>query len=317
MNSKYFFYIQNFVDTAFSNNVTIDTDSVAEDFHYTLKNNFNNEQLCELLISTGFIPDLYLPDSSKETLFTKLVEVLVCEWAIRMGFSSQFIKTKASYEDVNIILNNKTIVCDAKTFRLSRSQQAPNAKDFLKLEDIRKWLYRYDSPLGGLITYPDTHEWSRSSDVYQYCTTSDVPTIMLPYKYLALLLHFKPKYNPNSLEELWNYNKLFPASLSKNMKGGNKSAYWAVINATLLQLLQISSYEMSSYLNYCNEIIHNCILSNCNIIKKKREEIIENIKTEIQNTNEDKLREILTNYRIKSETDNLTQIINRIEESRL
>ncbi len=40
--------------------------------------------------------------------------------------------------------NNRVIVCDAKSFRLGRSQKAPNVKVDLKLADIQKWLSNYD-----------------------------------------------------------------------------------------------------------------------------------------------------------------------------
>ena len=40
-------------------------------------------------------------------------------------------------------LNDKNIiVSDTKSFRLSRSQSAPNVKDTIKLADYEKWLGR-------------------------------------------------------------------------------------------------------------------------------------------------------------------------------
>ena len=111
-----------------------------------------------------------------------------------MGLNSRFVKPKSGYEDVTIFLDNNAIVCDAKSFRLGRSQKAPNVKDFIKLQDIRHWLSRYDKKIGRLVTYPCRHEWSSSSNVYEYCTTKDTPTLMLPYKYLAFLLKYKNSF---------------------------------------------------------------------------------------------------------------------------
>ena len=68
-----------------------------------------------------------------------------------MGLNSRFVKPKSGYEDVTIFLDNNAIVCDAKSFRLGRSQKAPNVKDFIKLQDIRHWLSRYDKKIGGLL----------------------------------------------------------------------------------------------------------------------------------------------------------------------
>ncbi|MBR4508586.1 MAG: HindIII family type II restriction endonuclease, partial [Elusimicrobiaceae bacterium] len=190
-----YYYIKNFVDKNNNKN----TDMVASEFEATIKN-LPDEDIIYLLLFSGFIPDLYLADSSDETLYSKLVEVLVCVWAQKLNFESKYVKQKASYEDVYLEKNNKVIVCDAKSFRLGRSQKAPNVKDFIKLEDIRKWLNRYGTKkLGGLVTYPDTHEWTADSDTYQYCSTKEIPTVMLPYKYMALILFFKEKLKYNDI----------------------------------------------------------------------------------------------------------------------
>ena len=210
MENHYFFLLQNIVDESFKTNSIINHDIISTNFQSMLEKNFTDDQFAELLIYSGYIPDSYEKDSSQETLFSKLIEVLVCEWAKRMGFSSRFIKQKASYEDVNIVIDNKVIVCDAKSFRLGRSQKAPNVKDFLKLEDIRKWMARYPNKLGGLVTYPCTHDWSSGSDAYQYCSDKSAPTVMLPYKYLSYLLKTKSNYSTTELSELWDYSRIFP-----------------------------------------------------------------------------------------------------------
>ena len=122
MENHYFLLLQEVVNDAFKKFSTIDHDLISANFQSKLQKEFSDDQLADLLIYSGYIPDLYDNDSSQETLFSKLVEVLVCEWARRMGFSSRFIKQKASYEDVNITINGKVLVCDAKIFRLGRSQ---------------------------------------------------------------------------------------------------------------------------------------------------------------------------------------------------
>lgn len=268
-------------------------------------------------MSAGFIPDLYANDSSEETLYSKLVEVLVCEWAERMGFHGEYVKTKASFEDVTIKINDGAIVCDAKSFRLGRSQKAPNVKDFLKLEDIRKWLARYKVKIGGLVTYPDTHEWKESSDAYQYCSTKDAPTVMLPYKYLALLLNFKDRYDTLKLRELWDYNRLFPAILSKNMESGNKTKYWTVINKEILRITGIDQKEFDDFMTCADSKIYNCVEANLQLLESKRKELIAGIKTEVFNLDEKILRESLIDFRIKSETKTIDQLIGHIQNFRL
>ena len=191
-----FMYMMNYVDVKMTSGDVFNSDKIAKEFSDYLKTLSMNDFI-DKIIFTGYIPDIYKSDSREETIYTKLVEVITSEWAIRMGFNSEYVKQKASYQDVNIEIKNKMIVCDSKSFRLGRSQAAPNVKDFLKLADIRKWLERYNKEkrLGGLVVYPCKHEWTNGSDAYQYCSTKDTPTIMLPYKYLAFLLKYADNYD--------------------------------------------------------------------------------------------------------------------------
>ena len=131
-----------------------DTEAIVKEFEEEIENKDDNE-LIEALIICGYIPDLYEADSSKETLFTKLCEVIEVIWARRMGFDAKAITQKSGYEDVEIVINDKIIVSDTKSFRLSRSQAAPNVKDFVKPEDYRTWLSRKeeDKRLGGLVLF--------------------------------------------------------------------------------------------------------------------------------------------------------------------
>ncbi len=314
-----FFLIQDIVNSYYTqNNVYIDHLKISNDFMAMLKKDFNDEEFIDLLICTGYIPDLYPSDSSQETLYSKLIEVLVCEWAQRIGLKSKFVKQKSSYEDVTIFLDNNAIVCDAKSFRLGRSQKAPNVKDFLKLEDIRKWLSRYDKKLGGLVTYPCRHEWSTSSDAYQYCTTKDAPTLMLPYKYLAFLLKYKNKYSITDLKSLWDYKRLFPSTLTKNIPGGNKVGYWNVINNEIKRITHVSQNEFNQFFNYAENLITKCIQANLEILTEKKNKIIENITTQVNSVNDiNVLKKEIIQYKIASETDYLNSLISRIYTFRI
>lgn len=313
-NIDYKNYICIFVCNSFKNSALVDTDAIVENFLIELQK-LSDEEICEILLFAGFIPDLYLPDSNQEKLFTKLVEVLVAHWANRMGFKGTPIKTKGSFEDISIELNNKTIVCDTKAFRLGRSQKAPNVKDFLKLEDIRKWLSRYQKKLGGLVVFPKTHEWKDGSDVYQYCSTKDAPTVMLPFRYLALILNFKSKFTTTDLEKLWDYNRLFPNPLKD--KKTNKTEYWNVINKELKSILNISDLEFDSYLEQSNVKITNYICSIIAYYCNLKTTTIEAMKAEIETYNIETLKNKLLALQISNETKKYDEIIKRIKNFRL
>lgn len=160
----------------------------------------NNEDFIEVMISC-FIPDTYKKNGKKEKLYTKLAEVVVAEWWNRVGGQAIIQTKKSGTEDVELVFNDKSIVCDAKIFRLGRSQKAPNVKDFLKLASVKKWMdnlvKRYSEEgkkqdaIGGMVTYSSLHEWDGESEVYLECTDKSVPVVMLPYEILAILLKYK------------------------------------------------------------------------------------------------------------------------------
>ncbi len=292
--------------------------------HEQIANNFmkmfeikSKKELCNLLACTGFIPDLYPADSGEETLFSKLVEAVVAVWAVKMGFDSVLIKEKSSYEDVDIVIGDKTIVCDAKSFRLGRSQAAPNTKDFLKLEDVRKWLKRRKNGLGGLVTYPNTHDWKEGGDVYLYCTTKDCPTIMLSYIHLALLLHFKNKYHTSDLIKLWDYERLFPQRIEKKIDGGNRMPYWNTIHEELISIMGINIDTFNeTFLKY-QKIQQSFILHKIRQLEATKEATISKIKEDINSTPDKSIRDNFINYRINIETKKIDECIKRIINFRL
>ena len=315
---NYFFETEFFTDKSYSNKrEEVDHETVANNFKNYLNNNYNDEDFSKLLSCTGFIPDLYPTDSGKETLFSKLVEVLVSEWADRMNFRSHLVKEKSGYEDINFEVDKKIVVCDAKSFRLGRSQIAPNVKDFLKPADISKWLDRHKKRLGGMVTYPDTHDWIKSSDVYLYCTDKNCPTVILSYIHLALLLHFKSKYQTVNLKNLWNYDKLFPIRLSKKISGGNRNAYWDTINSEIISILGISQNDFLEYFKKYKNLQTECIKKNIDKLIKSKEIIIKKIKTECNALSIEELRENFLEYRIENETRKIDEFIDRIRNFRL
>ncbi len=276
-------YLQHKVDQAFASSKSIDHELLADKLHNELKN-LPDDDFEYLLTTAGFIPDVYENDSSEETLFTKFTEALVCAWANRIGFSAKMVKTKASREDVTIEFGDKIIVCDAKSFRLGRSQKAPNAKDFLKLEDVRKWMEHHGNAnaIGGLVTYPCKHEWTSSSDVYQYCSTKEAPTVMLPYKILAFLFHYRNEYKPADLLRLWDYERLFPEKLPKRMSGGNKSAYWTTINGALHEITHQTPEELQQHIKEADTKIDAIVTSRIEAMQKEVKAIEDRVKTRVR-----------------------------------
>lgn len=293
---------------------TLKTNKVIEDFFKVLER-INDNKFIDLLIKSGYIPDLYEPDSREETLYTKLCEAMEVEWAKRMGYDSYTVTQKSSYEDVVIKINKKTIVSDTKTFRLSRSQLAPNVKDFVKPEDYKKWLERHeDIKLGGLVVYPQLHEWVKGSDAHSYCSDKENPIVMLPFHYLGYLLYAKNnnalKFKTVNLEKLWEYERIFP------QKTKNRILYWKTINKELLKITGDSTENFKSFLKNCDDKLYSFVKERQNIIEKYIKTIEEKINSEVDTYKEEDLRKLLSECMKSNETKNLIDLKNRITNFR-
>lgn len=244
------FYFKDIVDSYYpdENRPAVDTKSVVT----IVKNDIQNLSDSDFIevITSCFIPDLYSGMGKSEKLFTKLTELMVGEWWRRMGGSYNLPTKKSGTEDVELIWNRTSIVCDAKVFRLGRSQKAPNVKDFLKLASVRIWIdnlnnnYRRSridhSVIGGLVTYSSLHEWESDSEVYEECTNLATPVVMLPYEVLALLLENKERVQISELLKIWNYSE------NGVRTSRQKSNYWTYISNFICKILCISVVEYNT-----------------------------------------------------------------------
>lgn len=214
----------------------------------------NDDDFIEIIISC-FIPDLYSGMGKCEKLFTKLTELMVGEWWRRIGGEYRLPTKKSGTEDVELIYKNISIACDAKVFRLGRSQKAPNVKDFLKLASVKLWITNLNkgyknskinrTVIGGLVTYSSLHEWESDSEVYEECTNHDTPVLMLPYEVLALLLKNKDTIDIVKFSKIWDYsgNHVTTSRVKAN--------YWRYVSSFICNLLSISQAkykkEMKEY----------------------------------------------------------------------
>lgn len=255
MNPDNVFYFKKIVDNIYPDEerAAADIQAVVLQVELMLKT-LSDDQFIEVMISC-FIPDLYSGMGKREKIFTKLTELMVGEWWRRLGGEYNLPTKKSGTEDVELKYVNTSIVCDAKVFRLGRSQKAPNVKDFLKLASVTLWIsnlkYKYAKQgvtrnvIGGLVTYSSLHEWESDSEVYEECTNHDTPVVMLPYEVLALILKYKDRVDLTEFLKLWEYET------NNVTTSRNKESYWRYISGFICRLLSISKdtydQEMKEY----------------------------------------------------------------------
>lgn len=247
--------IKDFLDSSIKDldvDAIFNTTKIASEFELHL-NSLSDNELIDLLLFSIYIPDEYSHDSSEETLFTKLIEVLVAHYFKRLGLDSIYLTTKSGREDVAIFFaenREQAVVSDVKTFRLGRSQKAPNVKDFVKPSDFKtEWAPKHKSSLGGLIVFPHSHEWQSNSQVYAYCSDNDFPIIMLTYTHLVILLKYRNNYNKNELKKLW-VDEIF-----NNPNSKNKDDYWKVVDNIIQKIIKIEKNKYYAELAHCEKVI--------------------------------------------------------------
>ena len=275
----------------------------------------DDRSLAFLLVHSGYIPDHYLPDSSEETLHTKLTETLVAEWGARFGLDATIQTEKASKEDVTFRDSGKVIVCDAKSYRLGRSQAAPNVKDAIKQGDYQKWLSSYPESdrEGGLVTFPSRHDWKRASDVYSYSSNADDPILLLFYEHLAFLLLNKDVFleHQSISRVLQAYPEVFSNGHSKE-----RDAYWASINEYLNGLVG-EGQDLNQFIKDAQLIVDDAVNWAIQRIENMIEEKVATIKGEVEALPVAALLERLLQSESNESTKELFRMLGNIKRFRL
>jgi len=276
MKKENVFYFKNIVDKVYpdENRPPVDIQQIVAIEAKRIQK-LNDEDFSEVLISC-FIPDLYAGMGKCEKLFTKLTELMVGEWWRRIGGTYHLPTKKSGTEDIELKHQNISIVCDAKVFRLGRSQKAPNVKDFLKLASVALWINNLKKSSGrvvpgGMVTYSSLHEWESDSEVYEECTNHTTPVVMLPYEVLALLLKYKKRFDIQDFLKIWNYSE------NGVKTSRNKSNYWSYVTNFICKMIGISNDQ------YVQEIkaYHRTILDAVVLYKKIIQETIDKVKNSV------------------------------------
>lgn len=288
-------------------NIDIQTDDIEALFSEKI-GEMENTEFEFLLLHSGYIPDYYGKDSSQETLYSKLVEALVCEWAKRIGFTESHLqKQKSNKEDITIMVDNKVIVCDAKSFRLGRSQATPNVKDVIKKEAYTTWLSAYDEEarVGGLTTFPSMHDWKKGGAAYHYYTEGNPSIMMLYYEQMAYMLHHHIEAS-QVIDFLNSYEETYPEPSE------DKSYYWKGIRDFLFNNDSYEAY-MDEATKYAKEKVVHTIMS----LAKRVESIEQDVDKQLDEMDIDEFKALARDSLIQIRTKELSTLKERVAGFRL
>jgi hypothetical protein len=276
--------------------------------------NLSDQEFAFLVAHSGFIPDHYGDDSSEETLYSKLIEAVVGEWGTRLGFDVVLQRAKSSTEDVTFTMGTEVLVLDAKSFRLGRSQGAPNTKDVIKPEDYAGWLDRHTgkTAVGGLVAFPSRFDWKTSSDVYRYASNAKEGKriLLLFYEHMAYMLLKKSTLAPDSVFcILREYDKHF------NAPSNDKDSYWFAINKAVEGVA--ASNDLKDFLPATRAIIGECVRKTIERIEGRIAQVERDERTRIEAMDEALLREALIASEVERKTGQYKRRLNNIRKFRL
>ena len=172
----------------------------------------------------GAIPETFGHDSSEEKLYSKYTDSVLCHAFIKVGLTSVVLQERADSADVECVATDYSFVADAKAFRLSRT--AKNQKDF-KVQAMDNW--KRGKPYA-VVVCPVYQLPTRASQIYQQAIARNV--CVFTYSHLSVLTQLSESVGPKaSVLALRN----ILSSLASLNPSKDATAYWQVINRTLMQ----------------------------------------------------------------------------------
>lgn len=157
------------------------------------------ENVIDLVLDIGIIPESIDHDSSEEKLFTKCSDIFFARSLSEMGLTVKVLKERSDCAD--IVAQSKyhtySLVGDAKAFRLSRT--AKNAKDF-KVDSMYKW--KGDSDFS-VLACPYFQYPTKSSQIYKTALENNVSLFSWEYLYVAMVNNIR-ETSDRSLRNVWD-----------------------------------------------------------------------------------------------------------------
>ncbi len=193
------------------------------------------DELRQVIIECGVMPEVFSHDSSEEKLWAKYSDIMLSICLGHLRINAEVLRTRGDSADVFGKTLGYSIVGDAKTFRLSRT--AKNQKDF-KIKALDDWRRSNNFALlaGPLNQYP-----SSRSQIYKQAIEKNVT--LISYVHLNYMLkHYTGK---EDLSPLWMTGKrLYRKLPKKNYK--EASLYWKEIDRVVCKIFKTRDGELDS-----------------------------------------------------------------------
>jgi hypothetical protein len=199
-----------------------DFERIASELADEIKKN-GAQALLDHLRLAGSIPESYAHDSSEEKLYSKYTDALLANSFKKIGLQSVILSERGDSADVEAVVEDFSLVADAKAFRLSRT--AKNQKDF-KVQAMDGW--KRGKPFA-MVVCPLHQLPSRTSQIYEQAVARNV--CIFSYSHLSVLVCLAELVSQQSsthlLHEILKSIRAMPPAK-------DAIQYWTAINRTML-----------------------------------------------------------------------------------
>lgn len=201
----------------------------------------NRDEISELLLDIGAIPQSIKPSSSKEKLYSKVTDIVLSRCFEELNLKSEVLESRGNSADVKAVskFHGYSLVADSKAMRLTRT--AKNQKDF-KIGALGDNWIGNDSTFAvlccPLYQYPKV-----KSQIYEQSLNNK--TCLFSWEYLKFLIDNNIKETEEkSLEPIWSVS----VRLSRTITTDRSMNYFNKITESICSRVSIGTGEFEEKL---------------------------------------------------------------------
>ena len=260
-------------------------------------NGLSKDDVSEMLIDIGAIPQSIKPSSSEEKLYSKVTDIVLSRCFTELGLDSEVMESRGNSADVKAIssYHGYSLVADSKAMRLSRT--AKNQKDFKVGALGDTWVG--DDNTYAVLCCPLYQYPSKKSQIYEQALNNK--TCFISWEHLKYLIDNDVREDDKfSLEPIWSYT----VKLSRNVTTNRNANFFDRVNKNICKRISKNEDDLKEKIAEYAKIIVN----RANTEKKQ---IIDKRIKDIKRLTKNEAIEILIEYEIRK-TDQIDKIINKL-----
>ena len=260
-------------------------------------NGLSKDDVSEMLIDIGAIPQSIKPSSSEEKLYSKVTDIVLSRCFKELGLDSEVMESRGNSADVKASssYHGYSLVADSKAMRLSRTDK--NQKDFKVGALGDSWMG--DDDTFAVLCCPLYQYPSKKSQIYEQALNNK--TCFISWEHLKYLIDNDVREDDKfSLEPIWSY----AVKLSRNVITNRNANFFDRVNKIICKRISKDEDDLKEKIAEYAKIIVN----RANIEKKQ---IIDKRIRDIKRLTKNEAIEILIEYEIRK-TDQIDKIINKL-----